>query len=401
MNIVLRFGFVIVAAVSVSGCANLLSIHRQHNITPASGSVVGGAEITLIDAKQRAIISVQRKSKTAGQDKVVVCAEPSPDALQAVAASTAFSVRDAEDRLAQIANSLSESASNIGLRTQSIQLLRDAMFRICEGYAAHAIDDDEVTSLHRRYQNLMLGLLAIEQLTGAVATSQVALFTNGAATAGAAATELAAAQQKVKTEQDAHAEAVRLQQVAEGELRKIETDLKTARLELAKVKSDDKEKAKPLQDQITDLSTQENQKQAEVQALRTKASNQFVLVKAAETALQGAAGKVTASTAAQASFDGRQGRGLNDPATAGAVAAAVGNIISTIVTQSFVHEACFGYVEKMMKATKASATSSQYDSISKISAACMENLAAQFAKSTELLKNETQLLQQKRTDPSR
>jgi hypothetical protein len=333
----------ITATVLLSGCANLLSIHRQNNITPAtSGKANPGAEITLIDAKQRAVISVQRGNKT------VVCAEPSPDGLQAVASSTAFTLQEAEGRLANIANSLSEAATNIGLRTQSIQLLRDGMYRICEGYAAHAIGDDEVTMLHRRAQNLMLGLLAIEQLTGAVTNSQVALHTGGSASAGAAAGELSALQSKLKVEQDALVEAARLLQVAQGEQKSTNESLKKKQDSLAKLKPDQTKEAEPLKGEIEALISSKNIKDAEVVALDAKRNNQAALVRSSQEAVTAASGRVSASTASLSSvIDGRTGRGLNDPETAKAVSNAVVDIVTQIVTTSFNHDACFGIIDKL------------------------------------------------------
>src|SRR5205809_6717078 len=58
------------------------------------------------------------------------------------------------------------------------------MYRLCEGYAAGALTNAEFNREQRRYQNLMLSLLAIEQLTGAVVPRQVSL---GEGTASASA----------------------------------------------------------------------------------------------------------------------------------------------------------------------------------------------------------------------
>jgi hypothetical protein len=62
---------------------------------------------------------------------------------------------------------VSESAANIGLRTQSIQILRDGFYRLCEAYM-NGLSEEQYTIMLRRYQTNMVALLAIEQLTGAV-----------------------------------------------------------------------------------------------------------------------------------------------------------------------------------------------------------------------------------------
>ncbi|HEY8360462.1 MAG TPA: hypothetical protein VIL30_23650, partial [Ramlibacter sp.] len=108
------------AAMALAGCANMLSIHREDVVTPAADAP--GARLVLIDAKQRAITSVARPSKPRdGQNgptyRTVVCAEPSPDALQALAASNAITVSDSDQRQAKIAQVIQETAASIGLRT--------------------------------------------------------------------------------------------------------------------------------------------------------------------------------------------------------------------------------------------------------------------------------------------
>jgi hypothetical protein len=111
----------------------------------------------------------------------VTCAEPSPDAMSALSTSVGGGLSDPKVA-ASFAYAQAQSAASIGLRTQSIQLLRDGMYRLCEGYAGGAIDGPEFNRQQRRYQNLMLSLLAIEQLTGAVVARQVGLG-EGAASA--------------------------------------------------------------------------------------------------------------------------------------------------------------------------------------------------------------------------
>lgn len=152
----------LVAVLCLAGCTgNLRSIHH-------SFSVNDGGSIS-VDASQRAIISV-KKAPPNMEPWVAVCAEPSPDAISALSASAGFSAELLQRALAASA-SAQESVASIGLRTQSITILRDAMYRLCEGYASAALDEFGFTRLQRRYQNVMLGLLAIEQLTGAMAGS--------------------------------------------------------------------------------------------------------------------------------------------------------------------------------------------------------------------------------------
>jgi len=103
------------------------------------------------------------------------CAEPSPDALSALAASQGFSF--SKPNYAEVAQtlSISEGASSIGLRTQSITLMRDAMYRYCEAFLSGAVRKPAFETLHRRLQSSMVAILAIEQLTGAIRPPSVTL----------------------------------------------------------------------------------------------------------------------------------------------------------------------------------------------------------------------------------
>lgn len=56
-------------------------------------------------------------------------------------------------------------AASASLRTQSLMLLRDSMYRACENYRNGAISSDGYKALLERYQDSVAALLAIEQLT--------------------------------------------------------------------------------------------------------------------------------------------------------------------------------------------------------------------------------------------
>ena len=118
----------------------------------------------------------------------IFCAEPSPDALSAFAASFGGGLAAADAGSASFAGALSEGAGSIGLRTQTITLLRDSLFRVCEAGYNKQIGPLMVAQLHERFQDVTVALLAIEQLTGAVVAQQVLL--TGRANANAAAAVL-------------------------------------------------------------------------------------------------------------------------------------------------------------------------------------------------------------------
>ncbi|MEM8793491.1 MAG: hypothetical protein AAGE80_17860 [Pseudomonadota bacterium] len=176
----MRMTFLAICSLAVSGCgvAEFTSINRSFN--PAGG------DSRLIDAKQRAIISVPGEG-----NRQIVCAEPSPDALQATAAalsgSAALDQPGAAEAALQAAAGVNEGVASIGLRTQSIQLLRDSYYRNCEGFASGALDDIAFNIMHQRFQNHTVALLAIEQLTGASIAPAAAA---GASSSGTASSEI-------------------------------------------------------------------------------------------------------------------------------------------------------------------------------------------------------------------
>src|SRR5262245_65112002 len=94
--------------------------------------------------------------------------EPSLDALSAYAADLAAKVSEGDKLSAALGLNTREQSSYIGLRTQSIQLLRDGFYRGCEAYMNGALTAADYAFVVRRYQKYMIALLAIEQLTGTV-----------------------------------------------------------------------------------------------------------------------------------------------------------------------------------------------------------------------------------------
>ncbi len=122
---------VVIGAAGISGCGNLNSVFREFSVD--SGTSV------MVDIKQRAVLASSRVSED-NHKITTVCAEPSPDALSAYAAQLAAEASAPDKFAAQLAASVNESSAFVGLRTQSIQLLRDALYRLCEGYMSGALE---------------------------------------------------------------------------------------------------------------------------------------------------------------------------------------------------------------------------------------------------------------------
>ncbi|MEO1642345.1 MAG: hypothetical protein AAFR74_03345 [Pseudomonadota bacterium] len=162
----------------------MTAIHKKAVITSDGfGGDEGQPVGIFVDAEQRAVLSAVRPSVTtttfdyrSGAARTsyveertgnrVVCAEPAPDALSAIAAQSGVSVSQLNDAVSA-EGALSEVAANIGVRTQTIQTLRDGFYRVCEAYM-NGLSDEQYAIMLRRFQTNMIALLAIEQLTGAV-----------------------------------------------------------------------------------------------------------------------------------------------------------------------------------------------------------------------------------------
>ena len=225
----------------IVGCANLNSIHRKTGINP-------GGQTEFIDAKQRSVLvnpvydtavedhkeemkrqSSYRRFGTARnnsravqshkhdndgqvqikplpptlritQPKYRMCAEPAPDvfSIYALAATAQGNIETnpvaggapGQTRAGgNFALSSSETASTIE-RTQTINLMRESMYRTCERYLSGAISAETMQIQAARDQRAMVAILAIEQLTGIVKRAPAILTTKTQATQATANAEI-------------------------------------------------------------------------------------------------------------------------------------------------------------------------------------------------------------------
>ena len=134
------FGAFCVVALA-GGCADS-TIHTKDNI--------GGVDTLSLDAKQRVVFVGDRQ---AGHGERVTCTEPMPDALVARAAVLAGSGNFQQPQGVTVGGSVSggssESAASIGFRNESVQMLRDGYYRLCEAYMNGALTK-------RQYQHMIL-----------------------------------------------------------------------------------------------------------------------------------------------------------------------------------------------------------------------------------------------------
>ncbi len=184
------------------GCANQNSIYRTFDISKG--------ESPMVDIRQRAVLVAPNKTVTEKFDKdgkltdkttlekgMFVCAEPSPDAMASLAYELAAKGGVPEKASGELAFAMHDSAAFTGIRTQSIQLLRDFGYRLCESHLSGAITSAQYDLLMRRFQKNTVALLAIEQLTGTVKSPPIALTSGGKAEATKSLVEQRAEREKL------------------------------------------------------------------------------------------------------------------------------------------------------------------------------------------------------------
>ena len=105
-------------------------------------STLGDVHVLAVDANQRLVI----QGTTTDGDKVV-CAEPSPDAVAAhaaqLAANASLQLKSGDEASSSLAAGYSQSVASIALRTQTIQVLRDGYFRLCEARLNNLIERED------------------------------------------------------------------------------------------------------------------------------------------------------------------------------------------------------------------------------------------------------------------
>lgn len=188
---VLKHVTVAFAVLPLMGCANY--IFRPFNIDDANSISV--------DAKQRMVLVTHRGGKSG--DRTVVCTEPSPDAISALATSAAANVSATlpsgggaqGSGAAGGSFAMNEAVASIAMRSQTIQLLRDGLFRACEAYMNGAIDHHQYNVVLLNIDRLMVTLLGVDAIGGMGMVQPVAIGAtpSGVAVPGAKAAAAAGA----------------------------------------------------------------------------------------------------------------------------------------------------------------------------------------------------------------
>ena len=333
----------VACAFGLAACADLTSISRKSSL-PSSTTVDGRA--IHLDAKQRVVLA---KAGTRDRPADIACAEPSPDALSAFASSISGGVSVSGQGAGSAASALSEAAASIGLRTQSITLMRDALYRVCEAYYNNALSPWQVMALMQRSQDLTAAVVSVEQLTGAVVAQQAAL--GGASGAASSATMLSNTEALGKMRE--------LKKKYEDEIKAIEEEQKTAvpdntRKQQALTELDGKIATAPdaatknqLEGQRIGVAQTASDSQAKVDDLSTRLElkkSQLADVEKSLAAIEAQLDSSITSASAEASSTAKLSGGsvVNrlDKETAIAISKAVFDITTSVVNKSYVVADC-------------------------------------------------------------
>lgn len=144
---------------ALGGCAELTSIYHSRSIEPTPRAIT-------TDAYQRSVFIVPEAGTTGSPKAWRVCAEAAPDTFAALSGSLAGS-GDAKEQRIQLAAAIAQSGATIE-RTQTVNLLRESLYRTCERYLSGAISKPTLIVQAARDQRAMVTVLAIEQLTRAI-----------------------------------------------------------------------------------------------------------------------------------------------------------------------------------------------------------------------------------------
>ncbi len=142
-------------AIFAAGCSSTI-----HDIDQ-----VGGVDTLSVDAKQRMMLVGNRGGVS---PKRVTCTEPMPDAIVAQAAFAAGSANvnnpSGISGSGGFAGGSSESAASIGFRNQTVQMLRDGYFRLCEAYLNGALTKEQYQAMIENADTFMVVVSALQIL---------------------------------------------------------------------------------------------------------------------------------------------------------------------------------------------------------------------------------------------
>lgn len=233
-----RAGWLSVAALLVGGCG----LRESGGVRPLSmtpRSYATSADWRLV---------FERRSTRAGDgtEKIITCAEPSPDIAKIAAQTASGGFTGSAKGLAKVqpevaltvALARSEAMAQLGKRLATVQLLRDALYRACEAYANDAISPASYAMIVSRYDDVMVTLL-LGELAAESGSNSAASLSSSASLGALPPAEAAATLQEARIQAERARAAVT---AAEGEVKAAEAlkadvttrdaDIKAARIRL-------------------------------------------------------------------------------------------------------------------------------------------------------------------------
>jgi len=309
------------ATLALAGCANLASVGRRTEL-PVPAAASEGKAIHL-DASQRLFY----------QTGAHFCAEPMPDALQSLASSAGVGAAVSDRVSATVSNAFSTNAASIGLHTQSTTLMRDQYYRICELAANSNMSPPQVAQLMERAQRYTLGILAIEQLTGAVAAQQAGISTD---TASSAAASLGATQDAFDKAADALSDRKAAATAAATAASAAEATAKQSANDLANANP----QTQALKDKAAADQTAATKADADFAAAAQNQKEAQATVDTLRGNLGSARAKSDAAAKGNASFSSTVGHPNIDKDTAAAIATATQDIVTKMLQRGDIVDSC-------------------------------------------------------------
>ena len=141
---------ILLSSISVYGCASSGYPFKIDNPDFANSQP--------IPAEYRLLLVTNHGGKN--RTNTVVCAEPSPDAIKAMAVKGDISYNSANLGL-----TTAQALGELGERTELIGLLRDSLYRSCEAYMNGLLSDAEYRNMLTYWDVYTATLLGIENLT--------------------------------------------------------------------------------------------------------------------------------------------------------------------------------------------------------------------------------------------
>ena len=243
--------------------------------------------------------------------------------------------------------------ASIGLRTQSITLMRDALYRLCEAYYNGQLSKAQVMLLLSRSQDLTAAIVAVEQLTGAVVAQQAALSGSAGASSAAALVSNAKALEQMQTFQKKKADELTEAKKKQGEARTARDRNQKAvddkQNEIDSTPASDMQKRARLEKERDAL---KNELSASEQTLAQEDSNVALLQKQLDDITRvtdtiasqldsviTSASATAAGTSVLGASSSRGGLSLND-ASVESITLGVKEIVTTVLGKKYIVETC-------------------------------------------------------------